>query len=52
MIETEITIGPLTFEYDTEREELYVSKGENPPHLVEPVWVEDWIEFVEAAKGL
>lgn len=51
VVPDEITIGSLTFTYDVEREELYIAKGENSPNLVEPVWVEDWIEFVNATTG-
>lgn len=46
------TIGPLLFEYDTERNELHISKGEEAVGMIECFTHNDWLAFTYAAKDV
>lgn len=49
MIPGDFTIGPFMFEYDSDNNQMFVSKGEEMLGMVEPVYIEDWQSFYEAA---
>jgi len=50
-IPDEVTIGPFTFTFEEDRNEMCVSRGEDQLAMVDHVWPEVWQEFVEAVAS-
>lgn len=51
MISGDFTIGPFVFEYDSDNNQMLISKGEEMFGLVDHVYIEDWQSFYEAATS-
>jgi hypothetical protein len=51
MANIEHRIGPFAFEYDADRSEMYIVKGEETAAMVEVVTEEQWGEFLRAHRG-